>query len=151
LVVGVFASILPAVGLYDARRVTRALAEAQLVLLGVTLSGVILAGTLYLTYRELPRLIFIYLLVVAPLLMVSYRAALRVLYRALRWGTHAPVALIVGSGPLGCQAAKMLASAGIRIAGFVDDDPKMPPNGYPVLAGLDGLPAVVEQKAVTDI
>jgi exopolysaccharide biosynthesis polyprenyl glycosylphosphotransferase len=151
LVVGVFATVLPAVGLYDSRRIARALAEAELVLLGVTASGVILAGTLYLTYRELPRLIFIYLLVVAPLLMMGYRATLRLLYRTMRWGTHAPVALIVGGGPLGCKAAKILASAGIRIAGFVDDGPKTQSEGYPVLAGLDGLPAVVEQEEVTDI
>src|SRR6516225_10176353 len=98
LVVGVFATLLPAVGLYDARRVTRALAEAQLVLLGVTLSGVILAGTLYLTYRELPRLMFIYLLAVAPMLLLGHRLVLRLLYQALRWGTQAPVAVIVGGG-----------------------------------------------------
>src|SRR5215467_13666835 len=50
-VVGTFATILPAIGVYDARRITKALAEAELVLLGVIASGVILAGTLYLTYR----------------------------------------------------------------------------------------------------
>jgi exopolysaccharide biosynthesis polyprenyl glycosylphosphotransferase len=151
LVVGVFATILPSTGLYDARRITKALAEAQLVLLGVIGSGVILAGTLYLTYRELPRLIFIYLVVVAPLLMMGYRAALRLLYRAMRWGTQAPVALIVGGGPLGSQAAKILGSAGIRVAGFVDDDTKMQREGHRVLAGLEGLPAIIEQEAVTDI
>ena len=71
LVAGTFATILPAIGLYDARRITRGFAEAQLVLVGVMACGVILAGTLYLTYRELPRLIFIYLLAVAPLLLLS--------------------------------------------------------------------------------
>jgi exopolysaccharide biosynthesis polyprenyl glycosylphosphotransferase len=151
LVIGVFAAILPAIGLYDARRITRALAEAELIMLGVTASGVILAGTLYLTYRELPRLIFIYLVAVAPLLLLSYRSVLRLLYRVMRWGTQAPVALIVGGGPLGSQAAKILASAGVRIAGFIDDGAKTQWAGYPVLAGLDSLPAVVEQKAVTDI
>jgi exopolysaccharide biosynthesis polyprenyl glycosylphosphotransferase len=151
LVVGVFATILPATGLYDARRVTRALAEAELVVLGVTASGVILAGTLYLTYRELPRLMFIYLLAVAPLLLLSHRSILRLLYHAMPWGTQAPVALIVGGGPLGSQAAKILASAGVRIAGFVADGATTQWEGYPVLAGLDGLPSVVEQKAVTDI
>jgi exopolysaccharide biosynthesis polyprenyl glycosylphosphotransferase len=151
LVVGVFAIILPATGLYDARRVTRAFAEAELVLLGVTLSGVILAGTLYLTYRELPRLMFIYLLAVAPMLLLGHRLVLRLLYQALRWGTQAPVAVIVGGGPLGSQAAKILASAGVRIAGFIDNGAKTQCEGYPVLAGLDGLPSVVEQKAVTDI
>ena len=151
LVLGVFAIILPAIGLYDARRVTRALAEAELVLLGVTISGIILAGTLYLTYRELPRLMFIYLLAVAPLLLLSYRAVLRTLYRAMRWGTQGPVAVIVGGGALASQAAKILSSAGVRIAGFVDDGPTTQWEGYPVLAGLDRLPAIVEQQAVTDI
>ena len=154
LVAGTFATILPAIGLYDARRITRGFAEAQLVLVGVMACGVILAGTLYLTYRELPRLIFIYLLAVAPLLLLSYRSVLRLLYRAVRWGTQAPVALIVGGGPLGSQAAKILASAGVKIAGFVGDGSQAQLAGYPVLAGLDsldGLQAVVEQKAITDI
>ena len=154
LVAGTIATILPAIGLYDARRITRGFAEAQLVLVGVMACGVILAGTLYLTYRELPRLIFIYLLAVAPLLLLSYRSVLRLLYRAVRWGTQAPVALIVGGGPLGSQAAKILASAGVKIAGFVGDGSQAQLAGYPVLAGLDsldGLQAVVEQKAITDI
>jgi exopolysaccharide biosynthesis polyprenyl glycosylphosphotransferase len=166
LTVLICGAIFPMVHLYEARRIFRAIDEVKRVVLGTMISNTALAGMLYLTYREVSRIVFLYFVVVAVLLLLSYRAGLRVLYRKLRWGTEAPMVLIVGAGPLGRQTADVLSFAGVRVAGFVDDPavlPRAPGNGHlaapghspgngqAVLAGIDEIPAVVERHGVTDI
>jgi len=154
LVVLVFGLVLPLMSLYEARRVFRAVDEAQLVVLSVVASSLVLSGTLYLTYRQLSRLVFIYFAVMAVVLLLSHRLALRVLYRTIRFGTRIPVVLIVGTGALGKQVARALSSAGVRIAGFVDDDPGtigQYVDGYPVLATLPAIPSIVAEEDATDI
>jgi exopolysaccharide biosynthesis polyprenyl glycosylphosphotransferase len=154
LLVLIFGTILPMVHLYDARRIFRAIDEAERVVLGTITSSVALSGTLFLTYRGVSRIVFLYFVVVAVLLLLSYRAGLRILYGRVRWGTQAPVALIVGAGPLGRRAATALVSAGIKVAGFIDDAVELSgprAKGYPVLARLDEIPAVVEREGVTDV
>jgi lipopolysaccharide/colanic/teichoic acid biosynthesis glycosyltransferase len=126
-------AIFPMVHLYEARRIFRAIDETERVVLGAMTSSVVLAGALFLTYRQVSRVLFLYFVVVAVLLLLGYRGALRVLYRKVRWGTQAPVVLVVGAGPLGRQTAEILSSAGVRVAGFLDDQtvPLSPPgNGH---------------------
>jgi lipopolysaccharide/colanic/teichoic acid biosynthesis glycosyltransferase len=130
--------IFPMVHLYEARRIFRAIDEAEQVVLGAMTSSAALAGMLFLTYRLVSRIVFLYFVVVAVLLLLGYRAGLRVLYRKVRWGTQAPVVLIVGAGPLGRQTAEVLSAAGVRVAGFVDDPtvrPRAPGNGHAALPG----------------
>jgi hypothetical protein len=59
-VLAVFAIILPMTSLYDSRRVFRAAHEAVRAFSGVILSSLILAGVLYVTYRDVSRLVFLY-------------------------------------------------------------------------------------------
>lgn len=154
LMVLIFGMILPIVDLYDARRIFRAVDEAQRVMLGALTSSAALAGTLYLTYREMSRILFLDFVVAAVLLLLGYRLVLRVLYRMLRWGTQVPVVLIAGAGPLGQQIAQVLAPAGVAIAGFVDDESALqgtPVNGHALLGDLDEIPAIVERQGVTDV
>lgn len=154
LLVLIFGIILPMVHLYDARRIFRAIDEAERVVLGTITSSAALSGTLFLTYRGVSRIVFLYFVVVAVLLLLGYRGVLRILYGRVRWGTQAPVALIVGAGPLGRRAATALVSAGIKVAGFIDDDGDLQgtrASGHAVLAGLDEIPAVVQREGVTDV
>jgi len=154
LVLAVFAIILPMSSLYDSRRVFRAVNEAVRAFSAVVLSSLILAGILYVTYRDVSRLVFVYFVVVTIMLLLGYRAALRMLSRIVGWAAEIPVrVLIAGSGPLGRQAARTLTSTGVAIAGFADDDlaDGVLVDGIPVLTSLDKIPYVLEQEAVTDI
>ena len=154
LVVLAFGVLLPLVDLYDARRIFRAVDEAERVALGVATASLVLAGILYLTYRTVSRQIFLGFVGGAVVLLLSYRVFLRVLYRMGRWAAQAPVALIVGAGPLGQQVAKVLSSAGVVIAGFIDDGTTKHGtqiDGHQVLAGVDGILAEIERQGVTDV
>jgi lipopolysaccharide/colanic/teichoic acid biosynthesis glycosyltransferase len=138
LTVFICGAIFPMVHLYEARRIFRAIDEAERVVLGAMTSSVVLAGTLFLTYRQTSRILFLYFVVVAVLLLLGCRAVLRVLYCTVRWGTQAPVVLVVGAGPLGRQTATVLSSAGIKVAGCLDDRAALlpaPANGHPAPPG----------------
>ena len=154
LVMLIFGIILPVLSLYDARRTFRAADEAGRVVLGTLMSSSALAGTLFLTYRGVSRIVFLYFVVGALLLLLGYRAVVRVLYRTVRWGTQMPVVLVVGAGSLGAQAAAALDAAGATVAGFIDDNSALRGtrvSGHVVVGGLDEIPAVVERWGVTDI
>lgn len=155
LLVGVlFAVIFPLVSLYDGRRVYRALDETERVVLGLSAATLILAGGMYFSYRDISRIVFLEFVVLAAVLLLACRWLLRLAYRMIRWGTQVPVVLIAGAGSLGEQVAQLLASAGIAVAGFVDD---APPAGdgtaeeRPVLGPLEAIPAIVERHKVTDV
>ncbi len=154
VLVGVlFAIVFPMMNLYDARRIYRAGSEAERVVFGVTAASLILAGALYLSYRGISRLVFLHFVALAVILLLGCRVGLRLAYRTVRWGTQLPVVLVAGAGSLGRQAARMLASAGVIIVGFVDDGPTDEGrlDNHPVLGGLDAIPALVERHAITDV
>jgi exopolysaccharide biosynthesis polyprenyl glycosylphosphotransferase len=154
LVTAVFGFVFPMMRLYDARRIYRALEEAKQVGVGVAVAGVLLTGALFLVHWIVPRLVFLYLIAVAALLMFGCRATLRALYRRGHLGAAEPVVLIAGAGSRGRQAAKMLASTGVRVTGFVDDDPAKHGrrvDGCMVLGDLDEISSVVQREAVTDV
>lgn len=150
----IFAITLPMASLYDSRRIVRAIDEALRVMYGVVVSSLILAGVLYLSYRGLSRLQFFYFVVIAIVLLVGYRASLRMFFRVLPWGSETPVkALIVGGGRLGRQTAQTLLAADVAIAGFADDsaDTEGVVEGLPVLCRLHEVPAIVEKAGITDV
>jgi exopolysaccharide biosynthesis polyprenyl glycosylphosphotransferase len=155
LVFLILAIVLPLESLYDARRTFGPAAEASRVVSGVVISSLLLAGVLYVSYRELSRYVFLYFVVVDVLLLLSTRSLLRMLSMMFRWDVQAPVrVLIAGSGRLGRQAARALRAAAVPIAGFVDDDPAKhatQADGLTVLSGLDGIATVIEQELVTDV
>jgi exopolysaccharide biosynthesis polyprenyl glycosylphosphotransferase len=155
LLVGVFFTIVfPMMGLYDARRVYRAVSEAERVVVGVSAVSLILAGALYFSYRGISRIVFLHFVVLAVVMLLGCRVALRLAYRAVNWGTQLPAVLIAGTGVLGVQVARMLAAAGVTVAGFVDE--RSGPHASrvddrPLLGDLDAIPALVEQHGITDI
>jgi exopolysaccharide biosynthesis polyprenyl glycosylphosphotransferase len=155
LVILVLSIVFPMASLYDARRISRAVDEAARGVSAVITSGLLLAGFLFLSYRGVSRLAFLYFVAVDILLLLSSRAILRILFRALQWTTQIPVkVLIAGAGSVGRQAASVLTSAGVAVAGFVDDDPakhETVTEGLPVFSGLAQIPSVVERERVTDI
>jgi exopolysaccharide biosynthesis polyprenyl glycosylphosphotransferase len=151
----VFAAVLPMAGLYDPRRIVRAVDEAQRAVLGVLVAALALAGALFLSYREVSRLVFMYFVGLSLVLMLGYRALVRLLYRMVHLGEKKPVrVLIAGAGPLGREAARVLQASGVPVVGFVDEDPTrrgLVLEGHPVLGGLDDIPALVERHAITDV
>ena len=97
-------------GAYDQRRILRWYQEFSRVSMGGATGSLLLAGMLYLSFREVSRLQFFYSSVATLALILAARAGLRLYYRAVgrsRPGWRNRV-LIVGAGDLGQRAARIV-------------------------------------------
>jgi exopolysaccharide biosynthesis polyprenyl glycosylphosphotransferase len=141
---------------YDGRRNATLHAELRNVFMAICVSTVTLAGLLYLTYRETPRILFLTLffldvgcLLGTRLLVAAYRR-----HWPRRGRTPQRAALIVGAGTVGQQVAATLqqwTSAHLDLIGYVDDDPTKQGHwfaGVPVLGRLDDVPALVRARPI---
>jgi exopolysaccharide biosynthesis polyprenyl glycosylphosphotransferase len=114
-------------GAYDPQRVLRWFNEAVRVSSAAVLATGLLAGALFITYRETSRLQFLYFLVINLLLLLGYRAILRItdqLTGRTRPGGENRV-LVVGAGELGQRVARLIhdhSRWGFELVGFLDDD-----------------------------
>ena len=114
-------------GAYDPQRALRWFNEASRVIVAGFLATVVTAGVLYMTYREVSRIQFLYIFVATLVLLLAHRTVLRVTYRIVgktRPGSQARV-LIVGAGDLGQRVAQVILDHsrwGFSLVGFLDDD-----------------------------
>jgi exopolysaccharide biosynthesis polyprenyl glycosylphosphotransferase len=143
---------------YEARYTARARDEAQALMWAVGVACLVLAGVLYLTYRELPRRLFFYFVVIDLALLIGLRLTLRL---TLRFAGRQEVTprrfLIVGAGRLARQVARGVRSqsaAGLCLVGCVDDEVvSLPSNDEvgPLLGAIRDAPILVRTWAVDEV
>ncbi|HJW91414.1 MAG TPA: sugar transferase [Anaerolineales bacterium] len=147
--------ILMLVSIYDSKRNLRLGDELANLTLGSTLATVALAGTLYLSYRDVSRALFLTFALFAFLALVLWRSAYRL---ATHWGVvkGAPPrrVLIAGAGSIGRELAHQIHSyqeLGLRVAGYLDDDPEKQAAKTEIIGTLDQARAIVRQHQIDDI
>ncbi|MBI5649254.1 MAG: sugar transferase [Chloroflexi bacterium] len=144
--------------IYDGRRNETIHQELLNVFLAVCVAMVVLAGILFLTYRETSRVVFLLFFGFDVALLLGARVVLHA-YR-LRLPNHDSVAqrvaLVVGAGKVGQNAAAQLkkyAARRVRVVGYLDDDPACEAksfDGVPVLGTLHQVSAVKSAYAIQD-
>lgn len=146
-------------GVYDPQRSLRWFNEVWRVAWGNLLSAFLMAGLLYLTFRELSRLQFVYFSVLSAGFMFAYRGGLRVIYRTAgmaRPGGRTRI-LLVGAGDLGTRLGRSLLDHsrwGFEPIGYLDDDPAKRGslvNGLKVLGSVSELADWVQSKHVDEV
>jgi exopolysaccharide biosynthesis polyprenyl glycosylphosphotransferase len=149
-------------GSYAPGLVLRAGDEAGRVTMAALLATLLLAGCLFLSFREYSRYQFVYLVAVNLGLLLVYRAVLRAAYRLLGVapaGAERRV-LIVGAGRVGRLAAETVqrhSRWGYELLGFLDDDPAIDAltldgdKRVPVLGTLAQLLAVVRAQNCDEV
>jgi exopolysaccharide biosynthesis polyprenyl glycosylphosphotransferase len=153
--VTIWVSVFLSLSVYDGRRNFRVTDELSSVSVGSALAAVILAGSLYLSFREVSRLLFIVFFLINYLFMVFWRLVYRLIFQL---GTGKLVAnrrvLIVGAGPVGRQLEESIASKpylGLTIVGFLDDDPEKRQNFQDILGTLDTARVIVKKYNLDDV
>ncbi len=143
---------------YDRRRLLRIVDEAQLVTAAVAMSNLVLAGLLYLTYRDVPRLLFVYFVVLDVFFLLMLRITLRMGFRiAGARRMQAVRVLIVGAGKVGRQVAQEIQAqswTGLTLVGYLDDDPSKQESvleGAPVLGQLEAANRLVQSQRVDEV
>lgn len=140
---------------YDPRRTYKAVDEFQNVFVASVFAALIFAGLLYLSYRDVSRLLFITFAVLDLASLLAWRFLARLAFRLLNARTYPPQrVLIVGAGEVGQQVACMVrgyAWTGLQLVGYLDDDPHKQGNGWPVLGSVDDARRVVQQERIDNV
>jgi exopolysaccharide biosynthesis polyprenyl glycosylphosphotransferase len=122
----------------------------------VGLATLVLAGGLYLSFRDLSRLLFIYFAAFDLLLLLLFHLAVRALVRARQPRTVTRV-LIVGAGRLGLYVADEIARrswGNLLTVGYLDDDPDKRAEGVgglPVFGRTVDVDRVVKEQRIDEV
>lgn len=141
--------------LYDGRRNLRIVDELTSLTLATMLGGVALAGLLYLSYRDISRVQFIFFVLLTYIFMVFWRSIARTVFWITKGKTSNPRrVLIVGAGPVGKEINLQINSRpylDLNIIGFLDDDPKKRKNTSEVLGTVKDIRLVSQKYQVDDV
>jgi len=155
LFVVIWVSVFLFLSVYDGRRNLRVTEELTSLTIGSALAAVILAGSLYLSFRTISRLLFIFFVLITYIFMFSWRLFYRLIFRL---GAGKLVSsrrvLIVGAGPVGRELEEQIRSNpyfGLTIAGFLDDDIEKQQAHTEILGSLANSRAIVDRYKIDDV
>ena len=150
----IWISVFLLLSIYDGRRNLYLVDELTNLTLASILAGISIAGVLYLSYREISRLLFIFFVVLAYLLMVSWRIISRIGFRYNLGKPSSKNVLVVGAGPVGHQIQDHVNQhpyLGLNIIGYLDDDPDKKVKNNVVLGPLSSVKKIIATHEVDDV
>lgn len=140
---------------YDGRKNFYAVDEFASIAIGSLLAAVSLAGLLYLSYRDVSRLLFIVFFIITFSAMVIWRVFIRVTYR-LRSSNSIQnrKVLIIGAGPVGRnleQRIQQYPFFGLNVAGFLDDDTKKRSSKADIIGNVGTARKIIIEDKIDDV
>ena len=140
---------------YDGRRNLRPFDEFASLTLGSLLATVAMAGTLYLTFRQVSRLLFLIFVITGYLGMLAWRTAARYyLQRSRRQPEKRRQVLIIGAGPVGRELQRQILAnpeLGLNVAGLLDDNPAARQDAPDVLGPVVTMESWIEKLHIDDV
>jgi exopolysaccharide biosynthesis polyprenyl glycosylphosphotransferase len=135
---------------------TRSLLDALARLtIAVVLCCGVFAGTLYLSLRETPRLLFVYFSMLDLVALILLGTLVHWLVRrGQSQGSATRRVLIAGASPAGIRLAQAHGGSipsGGMLVGFLDDETQPTVAGYPVLGTIAEAQQVIEREAVDEL
>ncbi len=145
-------------GLYRPRARWSLRSEASAVLRATLTTALLTLSVLFLfRLPDVSRLFLVTLFPIQALATLGVRAMLRLGFEWLRrHGYNTRYVLVVGAGPRGRSFAQRLedhAALGLRVVGFLDDDPSYSdlPGGWPYLGPLDRLQGILHDRVIDEV
>ena len=142
---------------YDLRSRPNLTEQLERVVVAISVATLVFAGALYLTFRDVPRLLFAYFFLVDLLLLVGLRLIVPPILGRMRGESQTVKVLIVGAGKVGQQVARAInghETSGLKAVGYLDDDPDKQgakPGGLPVLGRISEASTVVQRQGVDQV
>jgi exopolysaccharide biosynthesis polyprenyl glycosylphosphotransferase len=141
--------------LYDGRKNLREVDEFIHLALTTLVATVSMAGTLYLTYRNVSRLLFLSFAGLTYLSTSAWRVTARTL---TRWGALKPPGqrrvLLVGAGAISRQLYEQIGKypqLGLKIIGFVEDPPVKEDDQKGILGAISETKAIISSQSIDDV
>jgi len=142
---------------YQPRRTRRLGEELYALTLAAVTSTLLLAGALYLSFRDVSRLLFIYFFVIDLYLLTGVHVWFRLIRQIFHRNGHESRTLIIGAGKVGREIAAALTRddlSGLTVVGYLDDDPQKIGAvfcGAKVLGPLDQAVPIIDQNRVEEV
>jgi exopolysaccharide biosynthesis polyprenyl glycosylphosphotransferase len=136
--------------LYDGRRNLRVVNELSSLTLGSLLAGIACAGLLYLSFRDVSRLLFVAFVLLSFAGLIAWRLVLRGLQRWLGFRAASRRVLVIGAGEVGVEVRTQIeehSGLGLAFVGFLDDESQ----GKKVLGYLKDARKIVQRKRPEDV
>ncbi|MBI2757376.1 MAG: sugar transferase [Chloroflexi bacterium] len=147
--------IMAVLSVYDGHKNLRIVDEYTSLTLGAVFAGITLAGFLYLTYRDTSRALFILFIIVTYILLLTWRALIRILYRARNFSMNLNQHIVIlGAGLVGRGVESRIDEhkhLGVIMEGFLDDDPAKRSSQSDILGSLDEIRMIIKEKRITDV
>ena len=144
-----------AVSLYDPRKSYKVVDEFQALTLAGFFFSLIVAGTLYFSFRQVSRVLILYAFALVFISLIGWRVMARAVFRL--WSRHhAGInrVVIAGAGVVGHRVAAMIREyqwMGLELVGYLDDDLTKKTTDVPILGTLDDVEQVVTEYQVRDV
>ncbi len=141
--------------LYDGHRNIRFWKELASLSIGSVLGITTLAGLMYLSYRDLSRVLFINFAIFAFSFLLVWRILYRIAYKlGVIKGAQQRNVLIIGAGNLGREVEKQIKGyqiLGFNLVGFLDDDQSKREKNPDILGSLDEIRQIVLERKIDDV
>jgi exopolysaccharide biosynthesis polyprenyl glycosylphosphotransferase len=151
----VWVGILSAFAIYDGRKYLRVVDEYAMLTLASLIASISMAGILYLSYRQISRVLFLSFVLIVYVLFLAWRGIARLGFRLRRdWPDVPRRVLIVGAGPLGMRIGEQIQKARIenmQCVGYVDDDIGLDKTHPDLLGKFSDIRELVKEAAITDV
>jgi exopolysaccharide biosynthesis polyprenyl glycosylphosphotransferase len=149
----IWISILLLLSAYDQRRYPRLGDEMFILAVGALLAGLSMAGALYLSFREISRILFLVFVALGLSFQFAWRAVLRLVLRpVVEDNRQLRRVLVVGSGELGEKLRQEIQNfAGLEFAGFLASATQPHGTDRLVLGSLEDAERVIAQQEINDV
>lgn len=146
----VWSAVLLLFNLYDGRRNLRVVNEFSSLTLASLLAGIACAGLLYLSFRDVSRLLFVNFVALAFFTLLAWRFLLRAIQRSRGFRAAGRKVLVIGAGDVGRQVRAQVeehSALGLLFIGFLEDGKK----GKSVLGSLGDARKVTLRRKPDDV
>jgi exopolysaccharide biosynthesis polyprenyl glycosylphosphotransferase len=151
----IWVALLLLFSVYDGRRNLQVFDEITSLTLGSLLAMVSIAGILYLSYRDVSRLLFLVFVLLAYTGLLFWRLAYRIAFRLGNGrSVQQRLVLIVGAGTVGLELMSKIVEnpyLGLKLAGFLDDDPDKLTERDNILGTLANARRIIIDYEVHDV
>jgi exopolysaccharide biosynthesis polyprenyl glycosylphosphotransferase len=146
-------------GAYNFDRPRTLVSRVTQVISAAGMATILLAGLLYMTYREISRLQFVYTFFLTLALLLTFRVVVLILarLRSDRALLSPNRVLFIGAGALGQEVVRTIRkyqTSTYKIVGYLDDNPALQDTtveALPVLGSLDDLLDVIQEHQVMEV
>jgi len=140
---------------YNPEKNLRVVDEASGIVFSSLMAGIIMAGALYLSNREISRVLFLTFVLLATIFSLSHRLIYRLIFRLTgRNQIKKRRVLIAGAGIVGRKLANQIRTyggLGYVVVGFVDDNLDLRNKDSQILGSIDQIKEVIQKYHIDHV